>query len=244
MAKKTHKIGACEWLEKIAHDLHFDAKKAWNDPANKTLRDNHPNHNLLCKGHILEVPEVQQKEVDGATDTTHKFNVKGKATAKLNLKLEHHVDSPLEEEYELEIGGETFKGTSAKGEIKHEIPINSDVGVLRLTKRNAELTVHVGDLNELVPWAKKQCKIKGAQARLANLAYSAGPEKKGASKGKTLPLAVDGDIGPKTRAATDRFQRWADAYSPGNGLTAVELSPVDKIIGPLTSGCLKKIHGV
>ncbi|MFZ2148957.1 MAG: hypothetical protein WAV28_17235 [Sedimentisphaerales bacterium] len=28
MVKKTHKIGACEWLEKIAHSLHFDAKKA------------------------------------------------------------------------------------------------------------------------------------------------------------------------------------------------------------------------
>lgn len=33
MAKKTHKIGACEWLEKIAHDLHFDAKKAWDDAS-------------------------------------------------------------------------------------------------------------------------------------------------------------------------------------------------------------------
>lgn len=230
MAKKTHKIGACEWLEKIAHSLHFDAKKAWDDAGNKTLRDNHPDHNLLCKGHILEVPEVQQKEVDGATDTTHKFKVKGKATAKLNLKLEHHVDSPLEEEYELEIGGKTFKGTSTKGEIKHEIPISSDVGVLRLTKRNVELTVHVGDLNELVPWAKKQCKTKGAQARLNNLAFNSG--------------SVDGIIGRRTRRATKRYQEWADTYSPGNGLAEAELSPVDRKLGTLTAKCLKKTHGV
>lgn len=230
MAKKKNKIGSCEWLEKIAYNLHFDVQKAWDDAGNKTLRDNHPDHNLLCKGHILEVPEVQQKEVDGATDTTHKFKVKGKATAKLNLKLEHHVDSPLEEEYELEIGGETFKGTSTKGEIKHEIPISSDVGVLRLTKRNVELTVHVGDLNELEPWAKKQCKTKGAQARLNNLAFNSG--------------SVDGIIGRRTRRATKNYQEWADTYSPGNGLAEAELSPIDSIIGPLTAKCLKKTHGV
>ena len=230
MAKKTHKIGACEWLEKIAHDLHFDAKKAWDDPGNKTLRDNHPDPNLICEGHILEVPEPEQKEVNGATDTTHKFKVRGKATAKLNLKLEHHVDNPLEEDYELEIGGETFKGTSTNGEIKHEISIKSDVGVLRLPKRNVELTVHVGDLNELVPWAKKQCKTKGAQARLNNLAFNSG--------------SVDGIIGRRTRRATKNYQEWAETYSPGNGLAEAKLSPIDSIIGPLTAGCLKKTHGV
>jgi hypothetical protein len=235
MAKKKRKIGACEWLEKIAHNLHFDAKKAWDDAGNKTLRDNHPDPNLICEGHILEVPELEQKEVNGATDTTHKFKVKGKATAKLNLKLEHHVDSPLEEEYELEIGGKTFKGTSTNGEIKHEIPIKSDVGMLRLPKRKIELTVNVGDLNELVPWTKKQCKIKGAQARMNNLAFSPGQDN---------TLSVDGIVGPRTRSATRRYQNWAETYSPGNGLAEGELSPVDRIIGPLTAKCLKKTHGV
>jgi peptidoglycan hydrolase-like protein with peptidoglycan-binding domain len=240
MANKPHTVADGEWLAKIAFQQQTDGDKIWDDPGNQTIRASCPNPNLLCKGAKLQIPEPEKKEEGGATDAAYKFKVPGEPKAKLNLKLQEHVEKAMEEEYELQIGGDTFKGTAVGGEIKCEIPITSHIGLLRLPKRNVEIQIRVGSLNGVVPWQDNKCKIQGAQARLANLAFSFGPD----GSGKTAPLAVDGVVGPKTTEATKRYQRWADTYSPGNGLASADLSKADKKLGPLTAGCLNKTHGV
>jgi hypothetical protein len=237
---KTHTVADGEWLAKIAFQKHVDENKIWDDPANQTIRTSCPNSNMLCKGAKLQVPEPEKKEEGGTIDAPHKFKMPGDPKAKLNLKLQEYMEKAMEEEYELQIGGETFKGTATGGEIKCEIPMTSHIGLLRLTKRNVEIQIRVGSLNGVLPWQDNQCKIKGAQARLSNLAFSSGP----GGSGKTAPLSVDGVVGTKTKEATNRYQQWAEAYSPGNGLASADLSKVDKKLGPLTAGCLSKTHGV
>ena len=233
MGQKEHKVETGEWIWKIAFQKGKEEEKVWN--ANGKLRAKRKNPNLLCKGDVVVLPDTDTKE-EGAVDATHhKFRKRLKATAKLSLQVNQFMDAPFEEDFEFDIGGKQFKGTAENGKIEIDIPIASHLGTLRFPKKSVAVQIRVGELSDIDPYTGDACSVKGAQARLNNLAFDSGP--------------VDGIAGKLTRRATRDFQAWAENYSAGNdtphnGLTQEELSKVDGIIGPLTAGCLKKVHRV
>ncbi|GAC19604.1 peptidoglycan-binding domain-containing protein [Paraglaciecola arctica] len=230
MAGKTHKVQSGEWLSKICHELGRDPKTVWDDGGNTELKSTRPNPNLLSQDDSLFVPEPITKKVSIASDKRHKFIKKGKATVHIKLKLQHFKAKAFEEKYSLEIGGVTIEGTATGGVIEADVPILSHVGTLTFPDSNLNIKIRLGDLSEVEPYSNSKSNIKGVQARLTNMAFNVGP--------------VDGDLGPLTDNGVNNFQSWAINNSPANGLSSGELSAVDSIIGSLTAGSLKKVHGI
>ena len=87
------------------------------------------------------------------------------------------------------MGGQTFEGsTGGQGKIEHDIPVKERKATL--TMNGTTRVLLIGHLNPIKD--TKDSGISGVQSRLKNLGYPVG--------------AVDGKMGPSTRAAIQAFQ--------------------------------------
>lgn len=183
MGEYIVKQGDC--IESIAHKHHFFWETIWGHPRNVSLREKRKNHNVLFPGDVVFIPEKSNKQEPAATGQRHRFRRKG-VPCKLHIQLIVNEEPLSNEEYVLVVDGKSFSGTTdADGHIKQIIPNDAKKGKLLIGTDKEEYPFDIGYLNP----AKD---ISGVQARLNNLGYNCG--------------AVDGKLGPKTRAALEKFQ--------------------------------------
>lgn len=192
-----HIVQQGECLTSIAHQHGFrDWRAIYNHPDNAPLRRKRPNPNVLFPGDVVVLPDPMAKTAKCATGRHHRFQIKV-ARKELQLILRDHKGEPMKDApVELDLDGQPLlppEGqdswmTDGNGLLKVPVPVRSKTAVLTVADYTVKL--QLGGLNPLkdVP----EGEVSGAQARLRNLGYDAGP--------------VDGRMGPATRGALALFQ--------------------------------------
>jgi Putative peptidoglycan binding domain len=184
MSEHVVEQGECISTITLAHGF-ADWKKIWNDPANEALRKLRKNPNVLHVGDVIQIPDKEPKAHPVVTDGKHTFKVKRPRT-RLKLVMKDNDEPIAGEAFRIEVGKKVIEGTtSSAGEIDVEIPADETEGTLVFTKRDESFTLMLGHLDPVD-------EPTGVQARLRQLCFYVG--------------AVDGDLGPYTQAAIERFQ--------------------------------------
>ena len=192
-------------LSSIALARGFDPQTVWEHGDNAELRERRQDPNALLPGDALFVPELEEKEEPVETDTLETFRL-SVGPIRLRLRLTRHGEPRAGEAYELELDdGVTIEGeTDGEGWLDEPISITARAAKLSLREGGE---VHQLELGHLDPHDEPS----GVQARLRGLGFYFGE--------------VEGEIGPKTRAALRRFQK-------AKGLS-VTGEPDDATIGAL-----------
>ncbi len=180
----------------IAAQYGLPWKKIWDHPQNKALSDLRKSPNILYPGDELFIPEIELRYEDCPTETLTQFKWHS-AQNKLHLVLRDEWDKPLKNiSYTLHIRGRSpiEKKTGSDGLIEAEVPEDIDSVRLIVKDLNMHLDLMVGHLDPV-------SRITGVQQRLNSLGFNCG--------------AVDGIVGPATRAALQRFQAWAGVKQTG-----------------------------
>ncbi|MDQ6663194.1 MAG: peptidoglycan-binding protein [Acidobacteriota bacterium] len=186
MGKDGHVVEQGECMASIGASYGFDWRTLWNHPENASLKKLRQDPNVLYPGDVVAVPDRVLREENRATDTRHKFVVKG-VPETLRLRLLDEFDHPkADTKYELLIGAQTITGvTNGDGELRERIPPVVTEARLFVGEERREIALRIGALDPLK-------EISGVQSRLANLGYDTGP--------------IDGVVGPHTRQAIIEFQ--------------------------------------
>jgi N-acetylmuramoyl-L-alanine amidase len=191
----THRVKQGECLSSIAEDHGFpDWKTIYDDPGNAELREKRPNPNVLYPGDKVVIPDKKPKKEACATAQTHTFKVK-RAPCMLRIVVKDENEAPIAgKAYELIVGGETREGTTGSdGLVEEAVVPHAERGHLTVwlteDKEGARFRweLSIGHLDPIQ-------EVEGVQARLNNLGFYCGE--------------VDGEVGPRTRAALRTFQ-WA-----------------------------------
>ena len=169
-----HTVKQGEYLSKIAKEYGFaDYKAIWNHPENAEFKKKRKNPNILYVGDKLFVPVKEEKEVSGATEQRHRFEVI-RSGLKLRLVLKDIGYKPLANtKCVLHVDGEEFELTSDdQGLVEHAIPSSAEQARLQVDDPNSpidlEVPIHIGHLDPIDT-------VPGQKARLNNLGYFAGP---------------------------------------------------------------------
>jgi hypothetical protein len=210
-----HKVKQGECISRISLRYGFaDWSVVYDHPQNAEFREKRPDPNLIYPGDRLFVPEREQKLEPCATGRMHRFQVSTPQKI-LKLAVEDLAGNRLANApYELVVEGRTYEGTTdGDGKVEQPIPVDAEVGILRVGKLLWPLKI--GHLNPLENAPDEG--VSGIQARLRNLGYDPGP--------------VDHELGRRTRAAIRAFQRENPPLV------------VDGICGPKTRAKLIERHG-
>jgi N-acetylmuramoyl-L-alanine amidase len=119
---KKHIVRRGDCIASIAFRYGFFWDTLWHHPANKPLANRRKDPNVLLAGDEVEIPDRTPKSQDGATDTKHRFKVKG-VPAKLRLKV---MRGPDPEGQEREPDGLSSAGRSVTSEDPEPAPARSD----------------------------------------------------------------------------------------------------------------------
>jgi len=206
----------------------------WQHPQNAKLKALRQDPRVLAAGDELFIPPWEEKKVSCATDKKHKFKVKtpkeflriqvlgvdGKPLSSLDYVLEIHC-APGGGKYE-----QKNKKTNGDGILEELLPSTATEGVLIFPKLQHKMALRLGFLAPM-DLEDKPNLIRGAQQRLLAIGFHPGeidglegPATKSAvtafqqfcvdNKDKSNPRildcgAVDGIIGPQTRAALLKY---------------------------------------
>jgi N-acetylmuramoyl-L-alanine amidase len=203
-----HVIEQGECLASVAAAHGFDWRTLWEHPNNAELKEKRKDPNVLFPGDVVFVPDKEIRKEKLPTGKRHRFVHKG-ALETLRIRLIDELDRPRTKiGYELLIGDESRTGTTNDdGELIEPIPPHTREA--KLNFGGGEITLRIGDLDP-------PDTISGAQARLTNLGYDAGP--------------CDGIAGPRTSDALRTFQE------------AVEIEPTGEL-DDKTIAALRDRHG-
>lgn len=199
-------------MASIAADHGFgDWRAIWHDDANRALRDQRKNPNVLLPGDKLEIRDAEPKKVSAATGKKHVYKVK-KTSLKLALVLQDLYGKPIANaRCRLTIGDERVDvKTDGDGKLQHPLPPNAAEAQLTVLEEGTglgSLQVRL-DIGHLDPVTERT----GQAARLKNLGYHIpAPDAEPAVYQKLFGhaveefqcdhrLTVDGICGPKTQA--------------------------------------------
>jgi hypothetical protein len=172
----------------IAHAQGFHWETIWNRAENADLRSVRPDPMVLRQGDRVFIPEKRLRIESAATEQRHRFVRKGiPAYVKIRLCQE---GAPLAgKSFRFDLDGTLVEGTvDAEGYVMVPVPPDARRAVLFVGEGQEVLELEV-DLGGLDPADT----VLGTQQRLANLGLE--------------PGALDGEMGPNTRAALRRFQK-------------------------------------
>lgn len=172
----------------IARRYRLDPKVIWEHPNNAELRRKR-DVNVLLPGDALFVPEWEPKFVERPTGRLHRFVVRSRPEHMVTLRFMKGGAPRAGVPYTLTIDGATYEGeTDGDGRVRQAIAADARAGEITLhdAARDERYPVRLGHLNPTDD-------LTGVQARLNHLGFSCGP--------------VDGELGPRTRAALRMFQR-------------------------------------
>ncbi|MFH1216444.1 MAG: peptidoglycan-binding protein [Pseudomonadota bacterium] len=214
MSTHITKKGDC--LSSLAGKYGFhDPDALHSHPDNSQLKAKRSNPNLLCKGDKVKIPDKTEKKEQGADGQKHRFKAKGLRTHIRFLVEDFEGTGLAGKKYKLEVGRESFEGTTAgDGLVEHIVMANETQGTLTVWLDNTKTSSLMWplEIGALEPHTEK----RGIQARLNNLGFNSGKE--------------DGIVGPKTKAAVNAFKK-------KNGLAD------DDVIDDATKNKLKEVYG-
>lgn len=185
-----HVVRQGECFSSIAESHGFrDYKTIYDHPDNADLKKKRPDPNLLYPGDEIRIPELETKEVAGATEKEHRFQVRAPQKV-LRLRLVLHGDEVLANEpYKLLVDGIVHEGsTTGAGELEIPVEIRSRHGELQILGR--KLALQLSSLNPIDETGDDG--VTGMQSRLSNLGFDVGP--------------IDGKLGPRSHMAVALFQ--------------------------------------
>ena len=170
---------------RLADAKGFFQDTIWNHANNAELKSQRTDSNVLAPGDRLYIPDLTPKTVAAVTDRQHVYRRKG-IPAILRMQLLRGGQPRANVGYELTVDGRTRRGaTTETGYLQEWVPAAAVEGRLKLDDDEKVYTVRFGHLDP-------EDSVAGAQQRLNNMGYEAGP--------------VDGEAGPRTLAAVRRFQ--------------------------------------
>jgi hypothetical protein len=190
------KLQQGDCLSSVALSSGFDPDTVWEHGDNADLREKRTNRNALLPGDPLFVPEIEEKQESAPTDklTTFKLSV---GPIRLRVRLTKHGKSRADEAYELELYSSASPGDPGTGDVTLSGQTDGDGWIhqpISITAKSATLSLREGkELLELrIGHLDPHDEATGAQGRLRGLGFYFGE--------------IDGEIGPKTKAAIRRFQ--------------------------------------
>jgi hypothetical protein len=191
------KLQQGDCLSSIALTHGFDPKTVWDHGDNADLRERRTNPNALLPGDSLFVPELEEKQEDAPTDTLTTFKL-SVGPIRLRVRLTKHGEPRADEAYKLELFSSSDAGEPGEGDVTLEGQTDGDGWIdqpISITAKSAGLSLREGkELHELkIGHLDPHDEVSGAQGRLRGLGFYFGK--------------VDGELGPKTRAAIQRFQK-------------------------------------
>jgi len=221
-----YRVRQGDCMARIAGRNGFLWEKLWDHPDNSDLKRLRQDPNVLFPGDVVIIPEKERRTVPGGTEERHRFQ-RHDRTALLRLELAGEDGEPWADvRYRLAIQTREMEGvTDGEGILEEEIPAGAEAGELTvwLPPRQPDAGEEIirmdgeeGDLNEPpaagtdpIPFVWQLAighldpieEVSGIQGRLHNLGYHPGP--------------VDGNEGPATRAALERFQEARDLTVSG-----------------------------
>ena len=100
----NYKVKQGDCLASIAEKHGFSWETLWNLPQNSELRRKHQEPTILLQDEIVRIPDLREKQEDGATEQRHRFRKKG-TPALLRLQImraaepeEEQPSEPTDEE--------------------------------------------------------------------------------------------------------------------------------------------------
>jgi len=220
---EDYEVQPGDCMSSIAYAHGFFWQTLWNDGSNAALKALRKNPNVLMTGDIVHIPDLTVKQVPGATEARHKFQLKGVPEI-FKMKLLDGKHQPRANvDYIIVIAGNSRRGkTDATGQIKASIPPDAKTGKLIILpgpsapgqpgsppRKNIVMNLQLGSLNPI-------SEVSGLKARLANLGCYHGP--------------IDETLDDDTKQAISAFQK-------KKGL------PVTGVADDATKAQLKKTHG-
>ncbi len=189
-------IGNGDSIISVAKDNGFFWEDLWNHGSNAELKAKRKDPNVLYRGDVVHVPELEKKVLDKACDQRHEFKRKGDPV-KYRVRLLRYGKPRKNEEYTLDLGGELINGTTdADGKLEHWLPGNCKGGRLMLQGGKEIYPVSIHRLDPVD-------EISGQQQRLKNLGYP-------------IPM-VSGKTDKATKAALMSFQKVWKLKETGEG---------------------------
>lgn len=199
----THQVAAGDHISRVARTHgHRVYAPVWNDPGNAELRKQRDDPHILAVGDLVAVPDPVQREVVRVTEKRHQFRLKTKPLRFRFTLQQWQGRSDEDDPTSVLLGGEPVERKSA-GKSTHEVVVDATSDRCVIVSPRRELLCRVGFLQPVET-------VAGYRERLNNLGYRAGDSD--APSDRQLrsaveefqcdqELAVDGVVGPKTRAA-------------------------------------------
>ena len=210
-----------EYVSLIAAKYRFSSwRTLFDHPANAEFRAMRPNPNLLYPGDEIVIPEIKSKTVTIQTGQVNKFVLKRPPPDELIVVLRVGGKAVAREECDIEFASanrdslqQCTARTSDTGELKAKVPRGAIYALVSIKKRPMlRWRLALGYLDPVQdkhrPFDSAHRKVTGIQARLNNLGFFCGK--------------VDGDLGPRTKAALSAFQRRAMNRHSADGTLDVE----------------------
>jgi hypothetical protein len=173
---KEYIVKQGECLSSLAKRFGFvDYRTIYDHPANSELKKNRPNPNVIYPDDVVYIPDNELKEVDGATEQKHVFELKRPKTM-FRLIVKDSDEKPFADvRYELKIDQETFAGTTdGEGKLEEEIPADARAADLVLFSEDGEEREIIGILPLKLGNLDPVEETSGVQARLNNLGFGDG----------------------------------------------------------------------
>lgn len=178
-------------IDSIAEQTGHFWQTLWDHPDNAALKSVRPSRTVLMPGDRVTVPDLRPKAETRQTDLIHSFKRKG-VPAVIRFQVLDVDGAPQPDRpYTLEVGRRRYEGTTdGDGKLEHYVSPGARQAVLTVRTDPADesvtrrWTLQIGRLQPVGT-------IEGLQSRLNNLGYGCGP--------------ADGELGPKTEAALNRF---------------------------------------
>jgi len=182
-----HVVRQGECISSIAFQYGHFPKTIWDDPGNAELKRLRKDMNTLAKGDALTIPDKRVNQVDGGTETRHRFRRVG-VPARLKLRVNRSGQSMANVPFTLAIDGSLRNGTTTPdGDVDVPIPPNAREAILTVGKGEdiLEYRLQLGHMEPIDT-------IAGVQARLQCLGFEVG--------------AANGTLNEETQAALRAFQ--------------------------------------
>jgi N-acetylmuramoyl-L-alanine amidase len=180
-----HIIEEGESTISLALQYGFFVNTIWDDPANADLKQKRKDMNVLMPGDTVVIPDLEIKQVSGATEQQHRFKRKG-IPAIYRLQVFDFEQPRANQDYRLIVDGQVLRGTTdANGILEQPVPPDAREGELIIGPDEFRLAIDFGYLDPIT-------EISGVQKRLNNLGYLCGEP--------------DGELDEPTRDALADFQ--------------------------------------
>jgi len=182
-----HIVQQGESIISLSKQYGIPARKIWDHPDNRPLRERGRKVSILFPGDTVTIPDRENKQVEGATERRHRFRSLGRGSW-LRLRFLRRGEPRAGESYRLIVDGREYRGTlDDEGKLEVRVPADARGGTIFLgdPQKPERLEVRVGHLDPLQESA-------GVQERLRNLGLFRGEN--------------DSASGPRMQAALRRFQ--------------------------------------